>query len=200
MNSFWLFVYGSLSEGMVHYNRIRDLVISSHPGVTKGSLYRLKVGFPAMVFQGQDSIVGQLVEVTGTEVTLFMLDEFFGFNSQNPLKSPYHRENIEVQLNDGSSKMAWAYGLNSAKIPPDAVKIDGITWQDQLRQNPPLTERLTEKQRNYVLKLGASSGRDIVPIDLALYRELMSLELIVDKGRRLALSKLGQELFKHLNH
>ena len=40
---------------------------------------------------------------------------------------------------------------------------------------------------------------DIIPIDdLTLYRELMKLELIVDKGRRLALSSLGKEVYNHL--
>jgi hypothetical protein len=61
-----------------------------------------------------------------------------------------------------------------------------------------MTSKLTEKQATYIQRLGRSSGREIVPIDLTLYRELMNLELIVDKGRRLALSKLGQEVFRHL--
>lgn len=62
-----------------------------------------------------------------------------------------------------------------------------------------LSEQLTEKQRSYVVKLGKCSGRDIVPIDLNLYRELLKLELVVDKGRRLALTPLGQNVFKSLN-
>jgi hypothetical protein len=33
---------------------------------------------------------------------------------------------------------------------------------------------------------------------MELYRELMKLELVVDKGRRLALSKLGQEVARYL--
>ncbi len=57
---------------------------------------------------------------------------------------------------------------------------------------------LTERQEAYIKKLGKSTGREIVPIDLPLYRELMNLELIVDKGRRLALSKLGHEVYRNL--
>ena len=68
-----------------------------------------------------------------------------------------------------------------------------------LDENPPLPQTLSDRQRSYVLKLGAVKGRDIIPIqDLTLYRELMKLELIVDKGRRLALSSLGKEVYKHL--
>lgn len=57
---------------------------------------------------------------------------------------------------------------------------------------------LTEKQASYIKRLNHTSGREIIPIDLNLYRELMKLELIVDKGRRLALSKLGKEVAKSL--
>ena len=68
-----------------------------------------------------------------------------------------------------------------------------------MKNDPPVTTQLTEKQITYILKLGAVKGRDIVPInDLTLYRELMKLELIVDKGRRLALSSLGKEVYNHL--
>ncbi len=57
---------------------------------------------------------------------------------------------------------------------------------------------LTEKQRLYIQKLGTTTGRKIVPIDLTLYRELMKLNLIEDKGRRVALTKLGTEVFRQL--
>ena len=49
-----------------------------------------------------------------------------------------------------------------------------------------------------ILKLGASSGRDIVPINLDIYRDLLNKGLIVDKGRRLALTNLGFDVYKYL--
>lgn len=56
---------------------------------------------------------------------------------------------------------------------------------------------LTEAQRKYVLKLGAARARDIVLIDdLTLYREMIKKDLIVDKGRRVALSRLGKEIYQ----
>jgi hypothetical protein len=93
---------------------------------------------------------------------------------------------------------AWTYLLSPEKVPSNAQLIAEGDWEKALRDQPPLSEKLTDKQKRYVLKLGASSGREIIPIDMTLYRELMSLELIVDKGRRLALSRLGQELYQHL--
>ena len=63
---------------------------------------------------------------------------------------------------------------------------------------PSIVNQLTERQSSYIRKLSQTTGRDIVPIDLDLYRELMKLNLIVDKGRRLALSKLGKEIARFL--
>lgn len=197
MSKMQLFAYGSLTEGMVHFGRIRDFIKSTRPASTKGAIYQLKVGFPAMVLEGADQIVGQLFELSGSELLIQLLDQFYGYNSQDPSKSVYHRESVFVQVGD-SIESAFIYVLNPDKIPAGAVRIDGGDWQSSLRNSPPLTEKLSERQRSYIQRLGSSSGREIVPIDLGLYRELMSLELIVDKGRRLALSKLGQDLFRHL--
>lgn len=73
------------------------------------------------------------------------------------------------------------------------------TKLDLLQKIVSTAQQLTDKQRSYVLKLGAARARDIVPIqDLNLYRELLKLEMIVDKGRRLALSQLGRQVYQHL--
>ena len=80
------------------------------------------------------------------------------------------------------------------------MPIENGDWRQSLKENPVLPDSLTEKQVCYIRKLGASSGRDIVPIDLQLYRELMKLDLIVDKGRRLALTKLGKDVYRFLPH
>lgn len=61
-----------------------------------------------------------------------------------------------------------------------------------------LTAKLSLEQVLYLRKLSSATGRQVVPINLRLYRELLNLELIVDKGRRLALSKLGHEVIRFL--
>ena len=94
---------------------------------------------------------------------------------------------------------AWSVRRNIATLSKNAERIEGGEWKQSLQKMPPLPEILTEKQKSYVVKLGSAKGRDIVPInDLSLYRELMKLELIVDKGRRLALSSLGKDVYNHL--
>lgn len=193
------FVYGSLCEGMVHFAKIQNFIESSIFARIQGSAYRLKVGFPALIKEGRDLIPGQLVELKGSELLVGLLDEFFGFNRQDPEKSLYCRDEIEVYPEGATEPVkAWAYFLSPTKLPMNAVRIPGGDWKKSLEEKPSLIQQLTEKQAGYIQRLGKSVGREIVPIDLALYRELMNLELIVDKGRRLALSKLGQEVFRHL--
>ncbi len=197
MNNQMLFVYGSMAEGMIHFDKLKDFIISVNPAVVRGKVYRLKVGFPAMVLDGQDYIHGNLVELKVSEMLWHLLDGFYGYNKQEVIKSLYIREAVNVLCNDKLTT-AWVYVLPVEKVPPNAEVIQGGDWKSALKLHPPLNEKLTERQKNYILKLGASSGREIIPIDMVLYRELMSLELIVDKGRRLALSRLGQELYRHL--
>ncbi|QLY27250.1 gamma-glutamylcyclotransferase [Bdellovibrio sp. KM01] len=193
------FVYGSLTEGMVHYSKIQNFVESLSFARIKATAYRLKVGFPALVKGGSDLVPGQLVELKASDLLINLLDEFYGFNRLDSDKSLYSREEVDVYI-EGSSEpvKAWTYFLNPLKLPVNASVITGGDWKKSIEDQPLMTSKLTEKQATYIQRLGRSSGREIVPIDLTLYRELMNLELIVDKGRRLALSKLGQEVFKHL--
>lgn len=193
------FVYGSMSEGMVHFSKIQDFIISSMNAAVMATAYRLKVGFPALSKGGSDTVPGQLVELKSSDILLGLLDEFFGFNRHDTDKSLYSREEVQVLI-EGSSEpvKAWAYFLNPCKLPANAKVISGGDWRKSMAEEPVLLEKLTDRQRTYIRRLGQCSGREIVPIDLTLYRELMNMELIVDKGRRLALSPLGREVFRHL--
>ena len=192
------FVYGSFCEGMVHFSKIQNFIESSVPAQIRATAFRLKVGFPALINSGVDLISGHLVELRSSDLLIGLLDEFFGFNQMDPAKSLYHRQETLVSVEGGGVEKAWVYFLNPAKLPANAAPIHGGDWAKSLKEQPALTQKLTDKQKCYISKLGASSGREIVPIDLQLYRELMNLELIVDKGRRLALSKLGHEVYRHL--
>lgn len=193
------FIYGSLTEGMIHFSKIQNFVESLAFARVKATAYRLKVGFPALVHGGSDLVPGQFVELKGSELLKTLLDEFYGCNPLDPDGSLYSREEVDVYVEGTSEPIkAWTYFLNPLKLPVNAAVIPGGDWKKSIEQSPALISQLTEKQMTYIQRLGRSTGREIVPIDLTLYRELMNLELIVDKGRRLALSKLGHEVFRHL--
>jgi gamma-glutamylcyclotransferase (GGCT)/AIG2-like uncharacterized protein YtfP len=200
MHDMKFFVYGSLSEGFVHFSKIKDFIEHSQPAVISGTAFKLKVGFPVVLDSGSDLIPGDLVtlkESSTLQLLVNLLDEFHGFKSDFIDKSLYFRKQTKVKTQDQELN-AWCYFLNPVKLPKDSVPIPMGDWKLALESEPTLISKLTEKQITYIKKLGSSSGREIVPIDLPLYRELMNLELIVDKGRRLALSKLGQEVYRYL--
>lgn len=192
-----VFVYGSLSEGMVHFDRIASAILSSKKGKVTGAAYQLRVGYPVVLKEGEQQISGTIVELQSVDLMIPLLDTFYGFSTFDPAKSLHMRELVNVMTEDGELKDCWIYYLNPKKLPSTATLIVDGDWESSI-QGPKFTDQLTERQKTYIKRLGAATGREVVPIDLPLYRELMNLELIVDKGRRLALSKFGQEVWRYL--
>jgi gamma-glutamylcyclotransferase (GGCT)/AIG2-like uncharacterized protein YtfP len=194
-----LFVYGSLMSGMVHHNKIKALVKEVKPATLEGgTLYRLPVGYPAMV-EGTGVVKGELITLNNFKDVIKILDEFEGYSATTPEKSLYVRTEKQVMV-EGAKKpvTTYVYILNSAKLPKEATVIESGDYRQVMAAQPPLTTALTDSQKRYILKLGASSGRDIVPINLDIYRDLLNKGLIVDKGRRLALTALGTDVFRFL--
>ncbi|AGH94661.1 gamma-glutamylcyclotransferase [Pseudobdellovibrio exovorus] len=205
MTTMRFFVIGSWTEGMLHFQKLRPFIVSYESATVQAQAYRLPVGFPVLVAQNSgsesahDLISGQLVELQYDQTLLALMDTLHGVHATDPSKGLHQRMTAKVTKSSGDVDEAQVYFFNPKKLTAKAQRIHGGVWQESLALNPPLTEQLSDKQRTYVLKLGAAKGRDIVPInDLSLYRELMKMELIVDKGRRLALSPLGKEVYNHL--
>lgn len=206
-----LFVYGSLSEGMVHYQKIQTFVQASQEAAVSATAYRLPVGYPVVIEKGNDPIVGQVLYVKASPLLFDLLDQFHGVSNDDPSSGLFYRKEVAIETRSPLNPMdaevseealetptAYVYFLNHRKLPTGSQVIPAGDWRRNLAEKPTLCELLTERQRQYILKLGASTGREIVPIDLKLYRELIHLEIIVDKGRRLALTKLGHEVFRYM--
>ena len=199
MTTIRFFAIGSWTEGMMNFEKLKNFIVSYETASIQGSVYRLPVGFPVFVDQGSDSVLGQLIELKIDETLLSLMDSFHGVHFGEAAKGLHQRIVKTVKKISGQLEQAHVYIFNPKKLSKAAVLIDDGAWKQSLEINPPLPQLLTEKQKTYVLKLGAAKGRDIIPInDLTLYRELMKLELIVDKGRRLALSSLGKDVYNHL--
>jgi gamma-glutamylcyclotransferase (GGCT)/AIG2-like uncharacterized protein YtfP len=198
MSKSTLFVYGSMMKGMVHHNKLAAMVKEIKPASTEGALYRLPVGYPVMV-EGQGTVKGELLTLNSFKDIIKIIDEFEGFSPTNPDKSLNFRVEKPV-LVDGAKKpsTSFLYFLNPAKLPKDATRIESGDYREVMAAQPPLSNQLSDSQKRYILKLGASSGRDIVPINLDIYRDLLNKGLIVDKGRRLALTNLGFDVYKYL--
>jgi gamma-glutamylcyclotransferase (GGCT)/AIG2-like uncharacterized protein YtfP len=156
------------------------------------------VGYPALT-EGEAVVRGELLTLDNFKEVIKIIDEFEGFSIQNPEKSLYWRVEKPVLVEGGKKTITTqVYFINPAKLPKDAKPIEGGDYRSNMAVQTPLPMLLNESQKKYILKLGASSGRDIVPINLDIYRDLLNKGLIVDKGRRLALTNLGIEVFRYL--
>ena len=192
-----VFVYGSMAEGMVHFKKIQSAVLKIDKAKVTGSAYQLACGYPVILSEGSDILPGQVVQLKSPDFLIPLLDEFYGFSIFDPSKSLHLRQEITVKTVTGQEFSCWIYFLNPKKLPSTAKAIQADAW-DQKLSAPKFADQLTPRQVQFIQKLSRLSGREVLPIDLTLYRELMSLELIVDKGRRLALSKFGQEVCRYL--
>jgi gamma-glutamylcyclotransferase (GGCT)/AIG2-like uncharacterized protein YtfP len=199
MTTMRLFMIGSWTEGMMHFSKLAPYVVSYETAHIEATVYKLPIGFPVLVSDKTQVIQGQLLELQFDETLLAVIDTLHGVHPLDAAKGLHIRSKAQIRKISGDIETADVYFFNPKKLTSKAEVITDAAWKKMLDENPPLPETLSERQKSYVLKLGAVKGRDIVPIqDLTLYRELMKLELIVDKGRRLALSSLGKEVYKHL--
>ncbi|MFN8846403.1 MAG: gamma-glutamylcyclotransferase [Bdellovibrionales bacterium] len=193
-----VFVYGSMSQGMVHFDKIKHAVENVIPAKLIAAAYQLSSGYPIIIKEGMDEVPGHVVELKSPDMMIPVLDEFFGASRLDTSKGLHLRESAWATLVDQNEPVeVWVYFLNPKKLPSQAKKIRTEDWSNALNA-PKFIDQLTDRQKMYLRKLGQITGRESVPVDLSLYRELMSLELIVDKGRRLALSKFGQEVYRYL--
>ena len=192
-----VFICGALAEGDLFLSKIQNLIVSSEGAIIQAAAFRSKVGFPVLLKGGPDSVRGLVVRLNSSEISIHILDELMGYFPQNPAQGLTYRDLTTVQTEIGTEEV-FVYYLNPEKMSAEVKYIENGDWQKALADKPPIPSKLNDRQRNYIQKLGKSSGRDIVPIDLGLYRELMNLELVIDKGRRIALTKLGQEVYRYL--
>ena len=187
-----LFLYGSFSEGEIHYGRVDQLVQTRRPGFVKGRTYRLPCGYPVLDVEEKESLIsGTVVEIDAPESFFPILDAFFIFAGN---KSLFRRVAVEALVENYSKVEVQAYVLNNGVSHYPLRKIEDGQWEKDMKTAPLLQEKLSQRQKDYLIKLSTLKGREILPVRLELYRELMTLGLIVDKGRRLALTPLGREV------
>jgi gamma-glutamylcyclotransferase (GGCT)/AIG2-like uncharacterized protein YtfP len=188
------FAYGSFSKGQIHFPQFSQLITSEKKAFVKGFMYRLRCGYPVLLPDPQGHpIEGVMWDLETPESYWTIMDELLQINSSHPDRSFLKRQSLVLQFDNFSQTEAMTYCLNPKKMVGAYKMIPNGDWRKDLLISPPIHQSLLLRQKQYIYKLSRSKGREIVPIQLDLYRELMNLELIVDKGRRLALTPLGKE-------
>lgn len=191
------FLYGSWFPGFVHHKWLEQFIDDAQAAYIKGSVYRSNVGYPILINEGTDRIPGVLAQITGPSALFLLMDEFHGISAMNPEASVFQRFEAQVFIGDEVTQ-AQAYAMPKMRVSPRWPRIVGGDWVNQLKNQPDLVSTLSDSQKIYLSRLGASKGKEGVPSDLTVYRELLKLDLIVDRGRRVGLSKLGKEVVKYL--
>lgn len=186
-----LFLYGPWAVGGAQYSLLKEYICSIQPAYILGQALCTEVGYPVLVLDGSDRIPGEKAMLRGPEILTRILDS---------MSNPFERVSQDVFDEAGQSLgQTQVYAVPKERRLPTWTVMTGGDWRVHMQNEKPLPERLTERQKDYLKRLGASSGRDIVPINLDLYQQLVKLGVVVDKGRRLALSSLGREVLRHLS-
>lgn len=189
------FLYGAYDENQKCHARYKEFIVKKEKAYVKGSLHVLNCGLGLLSTEGSSVIPGHLVDIECPESYLAVLDMLSGYDASAPKKSFVHRVTVQASVVEAQAVETQTYCLNPDKKIAGLRKLDCgelETYFSASKEN--IIDKLTERQKTYIQKLAQAKGREIVPVDMALYRELMSLELIVDKGRRLALTRLGSEV------
>ena len=195
-----IFVFEDLGPGLVQLEKLKKLgvkVESRVSGKVRAGVVRMLSGL-VVATEGNLEIAGDIVRMELTPTASSMLEEYHGVNRAQPEAGLCKLVQTQATCSQGLSHEVEVFCLLEDRIPPSAQRVSDGNWKKAIADRPGVAQLLTPRQREYIRKLAACSGRDVVPIDLNLYRELLRLEVAVDKGRRLALTALGQEVSRWL--
>lgn len=117
-NVFNIFVYGTLKPDETNYQHYcGGKVQSQTSGYTRGNLYALPVGYPAMT-QGDNEVKGVLLGFNDPNI-LAELDKLEGYQSNRPAElNEYYRRSVPIYSLNNHQLLgsAWAYFMTIAQI------------------------------------------------------------------------------------
>lgn len=122
-----LFVYGSLRTGETARSLIAHYVDRSEPAVCHGVLYAFVDGYPGMLEEGQDAIVGEVLWLENLAAALPLLDAYEGDDFIRILK--------EVELESGDRRWCWTYVLADERYASDADRVPDGDWVKWRREH-----------------------------------------------------------------
>jgi gamma-glutamylcyclotransferase (GGCT)/AIG2-like uncharacterized protein YtfP len=194
-----LFVYGSFSEGMVHFEKIANYILETFPAQVRGTIYQLEVGYPVLVDNGAHPVFGSVVKLKDADLLFKILDEFHGYSLSDPSKSLYLRSEMRaIKVSNQEEIKVFCYALNPMKLPRGATKIQDGNWLKAMTEQTSVLNSLTERHKGYIKKLAESNRRETIVYPLDVCRDLERMQIIVDKGRRFALTNLGKEISRFI--
>jgi gamma-glutamylcyclotransferase (GGCT)/AIG2-like uncharacterized protein YtfP len=102
MKKQYVFVYGTLRSNLSNHYLLRDAKQVSKQCWTRGVLYDVGCGYPAMAAHPKNRVYGELYAVTEKELS--QLDQLEGFHQENSPYNHYERVQQIVYTDQGSYK------------------------------------------------------------------------------------------------
>ncbi|WP_221773484.1 gamma-glutamylcyclotransferase family protein [Ruficoccus amylovorans] len=125
-----VFVYGTLKPGGFYWPRYAEGKVTAHqPARTRGLLYHLPAGYPALT-EGEGWARGTLLTLKD-EAALAGFDELEGYRiGRPPEQNDYQRRKVECEDEHGNSLgPVWAYLMLPEKVREmGGIRIHADTW------------------------------------------------------------------------
>jgi len=130
-----VFVYGSLREGFFNYDKyLKNKVSHASLGEVKGKLFHLShKGYPALL-EGEDTIIGEIMEIKDFYENIVPLDEMEGYLSfEDASNNEYIRTTMDVKnLHTNTMESCYVYKyveFNDKDFNHHAVRIPHGDWK-----------------------------------------------------------------------
>lgn len=127
-----VFVYGTLRPGEKNYpGYLAGRTTNELPGTVAGELFFVVDGGYPYLAPGKGRVRGELIELQPRhyQATLAALDALEEYDPQDEEHSVYLRRKAEVQLADGSKRLAWVYYWNVSELT--GVKVASGDFRDR---------------------------------------------------------------------
>jgi len=130
-------VYGTLRRGMANHARFCFDVIDVVPAWTRGRLFALPYGFPAMVPADDGRVIGEILVFPDPAAALRRLDHLEGFRPDGPRH--YDRLVVAAHPLAGDEPVrAWCYVYQPDRlrdVGPGACLVVGGDWASDEAEN-----------------------------------------------------------------
>ena len=124
-----ILVYGTLLKGAANHARFCGDALTIEPASTRGRLYHLPAGFPAMIEAPDGTVYGEAMTFPDLEATLAGIDFLEGYRPDRPEHSLYLRRVQPVTLlRSGQTIPAYCY-LWGGELPPGTVAVPSGRWR-----------------------------------------------------------------------
>lgn len=134
-----IFVYGSLREGFFNYEKyLKGKVSSSKLAIVKGKLYHLShKGYPALL-DGNDKVIGEIMEIKDFLKDIVPIDEMEGYISfEDTSLNEYTRTLMTVKnLETLKDEVVYVYkyeALNDKYFNDKAIYLPKGDWKEYIK-------------------------------------------------------------------